>query len=109
MRLFQADSSTSLTGVLTKPDRIPSGEEDRWLQFIRDEAEPLDNGWFAVKQPGTKDLKGGITWEEARRQEREFFSTAPAWPLESEYRHRFGTDNLSESLSKILSDLIKRR
>ena len=100
---------TSLAGVLTKPDRIPAGEEDHWLRFIRDEAEHLTNGWFSVKQPATKDLKEGITWEEAREQERLFFLTTPPWSSEVAYQHRFGTRNLTESLSKILSDLIRRR
>jgi len=79
------------------------------LRFIRDEAEHLTNGWFAVKQPATKDLKDGITWEGAREQERVFFSTRSPWSSEADYRHRFGTNNLTDSLSKILSDLIKRR
>ena len=95
--------------MLTKPDRIPSGEEDHWLRFIRDEAEHLTNGWFAVKQPSTKDLKDGTTWEKAREQERLFFSTVFPWSSETDFYHRFGTHNLTESLSKILSDLIKRR
>ncbi|KAF9783799.1 P-loop containing nucleoside triphosphate hydrolase protein [Thelephora terrestris] len=96
-------------GVLTKPDRIPDGEEENWLRFIRDEAEHLANGWFAVKQPATADLRQGITWEEAREQERRFFLTTPPWSTERDYRHRFGTRNLTESLSNILSELIKRR
>ena len=79
------------------------------MRFIRGEAEHLTNGWFAVKQPATIDLKGGLTWEKAREQERLFFSSTPPWSLRADYRHRFGTHNLTESLSKILSDLIKRR
>ena len=96
-------------GVLTKPDRIPSGEEDRWLRFIRGEAESLTNGWFTVRQPATKDLEEGMTWERAREQERLFFSTTSPWSSDTDWSHRFGTNNLTESLSKILSDLIKRR
>ncbi|KAF9648403.1 hypothetical protein BDM02DRAFT_3187163 [Thelephora ganbajun] len=106
----QHDSDGQRTiGVLTKPDRIPRGEEDHWLRFIRGEAEHLANGWFVVKQPATVDLKDGVTWEGAREREKRFFSTRNPWSLETGYRHRFGTHNLTESLSKILSDLIKRR
>ena len=79
------------------------------MRFIRGGGERLTNGWFAVKQPATADLKQGITWEEAREQERLFFSTTSPWSTETEYRHRFGTKNLTESLSSILSDLIRRR
>lgn len=96
-------------GVLTKPDRIPQGEEGNWLRFIKGEAEHLANGWFAVKQPATADLRQGVTWEEAREQENLFFSTATPWSTERDYRHRFGTRNLTGSLSDILSDLIRRR
>ena len=79
------------------------------MRFIRGEAESLTNGWFAVKQPATKDLKEGITWEKARERERHFFSTTSPWSSEIGWHHRFGTHSLTESLSKILSDLIKRR
>ena len=98
------------TGVLTKPDRIAPGEEEYWLRFIRNDAEPLSNGWFTVRQPATKDLKGGITWEEARDQERVFFTSNLPWSSAETYcQKRFGTQNLTESLNKILSYLIKRR
>ena len=79
------------------------------MRFIRDEAEHLSNGWFVVKQPATVDLRQGITWEEAREKERRFFDTTAPWATERDYRHRFGTRNLTESLSDILSELIKRR
>ena len=79
------------------------------MRFIRNEAEYLTNGWFAVKQPSTKDLKKGVTWEGAREGEKLFFSSTSPWSSETDYRHRFGTHNLTESLSEILSDLIKRR
>ena len=106
----KTDRPSSLTGVLTKPDRIPAGEEENWLRFIRNDAEPLVNGWFTVKQPASNDLKAGITWADARAQEKLFFtSTAPWSSAESFCQKRFGTGNLTGSLSKILSDLIKRR
>ena len=79
------------------------------MRFIRGEAEHLANGWFSVKQPASADLRQGITWEEARDLERTFFSTTSPWSTEADYRHRFGTRNLTKSLSDILSDLIKRR
>lgn len=105
---FDPDGQRTI-GVLTKPDRIPVGEEDHWMRFVRDEAEHLSNGWFVVKQPATVDLQQGITWEEARERERRFFDTTAPWATERDYRHRFGTRNLTESLSDILSELIKRR
>ncbi|KAI0657630.1 P-loop containing nucleoside triphosphate hydrolase protein [Cubamyces menziesii] len=97
-------------GVLTKPDRIPSGEEDGWLRYIRNQSEPLTHGWFSVKQPDSRALSAGITWEEARESERHFFLyTAPWNQLDLEYQNRLGTYKLVERLSDLLSDKIRER
>ncbi|KIL62473.1 hypothetical protein M378DRAFT_179683 [Amanita muscaria Koide BX008] len=66
-------------GVLTKPDRIPTGEENRWIAFITNMKEPLENGWYCVKQPGSNDIQRGITWREARKSEEEFFAMTLPW------------------------------
>ncbi|KAK0447310.1 P-loop containing nucleoside triphosphate hydrolase protein [Armillaria borealis] len=97
-------------GVLTKPDRIPQGDEQGWLDFIRNEKEHLDNNWYCVKQPSSTDIKRNITWAEARKRESEFFSlTAPWVDLEPMYHQYLGTNNLIERLSTTLSDLISKR
>jgi Dynamin central region len=96
--------------VLTKPDRIPSGEAENWLAFIRGEKEPLANGWYAVKQPGSQALERGITWAEAREEEDRFFATESEWcDLDSIYHRYLRTSNLVARLSEILSDLISKR
>ncbi|KAI0319289.1 P-loop containing nucleoside triphosphate hydrolase protein [Amylostereum chailletii] len=96
-------------GVLTKPDRIPAGEEDIWLRMIKaDGGEKID--WYCIKNPGSKAIKGGITWEESRTQEREFFSQVPPWvTLEWIYSQRLGTDRLTHRLANTLTELITRR
>ncbi|KAF9020772.1 hypothetical protein BDZ89DRAFT_261853 [Hymenopellis radicata] len=97
-------------GVLTKPDRIPSGEENAWVAFIRGEKEALENNWYCVKQPSSTDIKNGITWSEARQRENDFFSTVDPWAgLDSVYQRYLRTSNLVERLSHILSDLISKR
>jgi len=97
-------------GVLTKPDRIPPGEEERWLRFIRNESESLENGWYCVKQPNSKTLAQGVSWAEARAQENEYFSMNVPWSsLESAYQANLRTSNLTERLSVILSELISKR
>ncbi|KAF9447051.1 hypothetical protein P691DRAFT_732102 [Macrolepiota fuliginosa MF-IS2] len=97
-------------GVLTKPDRIPVGEEPGWLQFLKNEKEPLENNWYCVKQPSSSDLKKNWTWKEAREKENEFFAaTAPWCELEGIYQKYLRTSNLVERLSSILSDLIIKR
>ncbi|KAF8805241.1 hypothetical protein BYT27DRAFT_7224945 [Phlegmacium glaucopus] len=97
-------------GVLTKPDRIPTGEEANWLPFIRNEKETLENNWYCVKQPSSNDIKQNITWMGARRRENEFFSMTPPWSeLDAMHQKYLRTSNLVERLSSILSDLISKR
>ncbi|PPR05457.1 hypothetical protein CVT24_008226 [Panaeolus cyanescens] len=97
-------------GVLTKPDRIPIGEEQSWLAYIRNEKQPLDNNWFCVKQPSSNDLKKRPTWEQARQMEADFFAgTAPWNELDALYSKYLRTSNLLERLSDVLSALISKR
>ncbi|KAJ7841621.1 P-loop containing nucleoside triphosphate hydrolase protein [Mycena olivaceomarginata] len=97
-------------GVLTKPDRIPRGDEENWLPLIRNEQEALENNWYCVKQPSSQDIKQGITWEGARARENDFFSlTAPWSELDPLYQKYLRTCNLIDRLSSILSDLISKR
>ncbi|KAF8181829.1 P-loop containing nucleoside triphosphate hydrolase protein [Pholiota molesta] len=97
-------------GVLTKPDRIPVGEESNWLPFIRNEKETLENNWYCVKQPSSNDLKSSPTWADARKMENEFFSSKAPWcDLDSIYQKYLRTSNLVDRLSSVLSDLISKR
>ncbi|KAJ1301437.1 hypothetical protein OPQ81_008695 [Rhizoctonia solani] len=97
-------------GVLTKPDRIEGGEEQKWLAFIRGETEVLSKGWFCVKQPSPSELEEKLSWGEARQREQEFFSTTQPWATQSlSVRRHFGTARLTARLSEILSDLIQNR
>ncbi|KAJ7107917.1 P-loop containing nucleoside triphosphate hydrolase protein [Mycena epipterygia] len=97
-------------GVLTKPDRIPRGDEESWLPLIRNEQEALENNWYCVKQPSSQDLKNGITWEQARSRENDFFTLTPPWcDLDPMYQKYLRTTNLIDRLSSILSDLISKR
>lgn len=97
-------------GVLTKPDRIPAGEEPNWISLIRNEKEPLDNGWYCVKQPSSAQINAGMTWAQARKSEDEYFASTAAWSdLDSMYHKYLRTGNLVQRLSSILSDLISKR
>ena len=100
----------NILGVLTKPDRIPTGEETNWIPFIRNEKETLENNWYCVKQPSSSDIKTGITWSQARQREQDFFAMTPPWSeLDAVYQKYLKTYNLVERLSSILSDLISKR
>ncbi|EGO00516.1 hypothetical protein SERLA73DRAFT_71538 [Serpula lacrymans var. lacrymans S7.3] len=100
---------TRTVGVLTKPDRIPPGEEYRWMEFIKDERERLINGWYCVKQPDARSLKDGLTWEGARKRENDYFMTQPWTSLSPMYQSHLRTSNLTARLSAILSELIASR
>ncbi|KIO22298.1 hypothetical protein M407DRAFT_28173 [Tulasnella calospora MUT 4182] len=107
-RLIKADESlkSRTVGVLTKPDRIEPGNEQRWLRILRNESNTLENGGFAVKQPDFQQLERGISWEAARIGERDFFSTTQPWSsLEDKHRNRIGSTALAEHLGQMLSDL----
>lgn len=98
------------SGVLTKPDRIPPGDEPAWLRILRNETEPLVNNWYCVKQPSSQDVARGITYLEARRRENEWFTSTQPWSsLEPQYQKFLRTSQLTERLSLILSELIARR
>ncbi|KAG6846291.1 hypothetical protein H0H93_014836, partial [Arthromyces matolae] len=110
MFTFTHSHSRSSPGVLTKPDRIPTGEEPNWLGILRNEKEYLENGWFCVKQPSSAQINAGMTWEGARKAEDEYFASTAVWSgLDELYQKYLRTGNLVERLSHILSDLISKR
>ncbi|CAE6527265.1 unnamed protein product [Rhizoctonia solani] len=97
-------------GVLTKPDRIEQGQEHQWIPLITGEKTPLTNGWYCVKQLTARDREAGLTWEEARAQESEYFETAQGWStIGHEHRPKLGSKNLAGKLGEVLSKEIKKR
>lgn len=108
--LESALSHPCLAGVLTKPDRIPQGEEPSWVRLIQNEVEPLVNNWYCVKQPSSQTIKDGIDWAGARRQECQFFASTKPWcDLDSYYQSFLCTSKLTDRLSTILAELIAKR
>ncbi|KAI6095639.1 P-loop containing nucleoside triphosphate hydrolase protein, partial [Pisolithus sp. B1] len=96
-------------GVLTKLDRIPLGEEESWIRLSPDGVEHLDNNWYCVKQPSSRDISLGINWVEARNMEKEFFAGERPWSgLDPDLHQFLGTGRLTERLSAILAELIAR-
>ncbi len=86
------------------------GTENSWIRRIKNQDEPLTHGWFSVKQPDSRAIAEGITYEEARDQERQYFSNTAPWnTLDFEHRTRLGTSMLVERLSDVLSDCISLR
>ncbi|KAG8919403.1 hypothetical protein FRC01_001302 [Tulasnella sp. 417] len=94
-------------GVLTKVDRIEFGAASKWVRILRGEDNPLLHGWYCVKQPDLVQMQEGLSWEEARAAEAEFFMTVSPWAdLERAHRARLGSGKLADRLGVILSDLV---
>jgi hypothetical protein len=107
--LFYA-ADTGRIGVLTKPDRIPVGEEASWISKIQGGGENGGIEYYSVKNPDSQDIRNGITYEQARKKEAEFFSDRSPWSiLEWLYQRRLGTDKLTRRLGVVLSNLISKR
>ena len=95
--------------MLTKVDRIETGNESKWLSMLSNEEERLNHGWFAVKQPSPQELHV-VSREDARASEDRFFANTMPWQyVDSRLRSRLGTPHLTQHLSKLLSDLIQQR
>ncbi|KAI0262179.1 P-loop containing nucleoside triphosphate hydrolase protein [Gloeopeniophorella convolvens] len=107
----QFDPKGSRTiGVLTKPDRIPPGEENGWIGRIRGDSEGGGIEYYSVKNPDSQDIRNGITYEQARERETQFFSATAPWSgLEWLYQQRLGTTKLTHRLGQALSGLISKR
>ncbi|QRV85229.1 myxovirus resistance protein [Ceratobasidium sp. AG-Ba] len=98
-------------GVLTKVDRIESPEDAaQWTSMIRNRVNRLANGWYAVRQADSRQRKSGLSWDEVRDMEAEFFQTSDIWAsMAPEHRARLGSGNLSYQLGSVLSKALEAR
>ncbi|KAG5636061.1 hypothetical protein H0H81_009232 [Sphagnurus paluster] len=95
-------------GVMTKPDMLTAGSvkaRDIWLDIIEGRRHPLVHGYYCTRQPDDVQREENISSSEARSAEAAFFSTTHPWST-SKYKDRFGTDNLTATLSKLLIGII---
>lgn len=91
-------------GVLTKPDRVQTGEShDEWFRILRGEKFSVGHGYFVVRNNPDPLVKH----TQAREEESEFFSSG-LWANDlCEFQERFGTRKLQTALSKLLLEQIK--
>ncbi|KAF8591661.1 hypothetical protein K439DRAFT_1626647 [Ramaria rubella] len=95
-------------GVLTKPDTLTTGatrSRSAWLDVIEGRNHPLKHGYYCTRQPEDSDRAKGITFDDAREAELTFFKNTSPWST-SIQKQRFGTRNLTEKLSTLLSQKI---
>ncbi|KAG7442467.1 uncharacterized protein BT62DRAFT_954832 [Guyanagaster necrorhizus] len=106
----QADPQGRRTiGVLTKPDMLPEGSVKNralWLDVVEGRRFPLKHGYYCTRHPDDADRNSGMTSEETRKAEMEFFTRTEPWSL-STTPHYFGVKNLTAALSSLLIRVIQ--
>ncbi|KAI0673303.1 P-loop containing nucleoside triphosphate hydrolase protein [Trametes maxima] len=96
-------------GVLTKPDTLTAGAtkaRDMWLDVLQGRRYPLLHGYYCTRQPDDDERLRGIAGATAREAEAAFFSSTAPWATVKR-RERFGTTNLVQSISKLLTQIIR--
>ncbi|PYI33163.1 hypothetical protein BP00DRAFT_455720 [Aspergillus indologenus CBS 114.80] len=91
-------------GVLTKPDRIQSGESYvQWLEILEGDKFKLGHGYYVIRNNPDPTIQHA----QARREEDAFFASEP-WATElAAYQEKFGTRKLQTALSSLLLDQIQ--
>ncbi|OJI98433.1 hypothetical protein ASPVEDRAFT_59799 [Aspergillus versicolor CBS 583.65] len=91
-------------GVLTKPDRIPPGDElSQWIEILEGDKFALGHDYYVVRNNPDPSVEHSV----ARQEEDAYFMSGP-WSTElAAYRERFGTRSLQSALSKLLFQQIQ--
>ncbi|KAI9675257.1 MAG: hypothetical protein M1817_001159 [Caeruleum heppii] len=95
-------------GIITKPDLINESTEGRIaLLAANKDTTKLKLGFFLLKNPSPSQLKAGISLDERKRSEYEFFSSKK-WKTLGLDMHRVGIDRLRAFLQDLLDSHIER-
>ncbi|KAL2870486.1 putative dynamin GTPase [Aspergillus lucknowensis] len=91
-------------GVLTKPDRVQTGEShSQWIEILEGDKFSLGHGYYVVRNNPDPAVEHSV----ARKEEVEFFKSPP-WSTElAPYQRRFGTQYLQSALSTLLFQKIQ--
>ncbi|KAL8967444.1 MAG: hypothetical protein Q9183_002916 [Haloplaca sp. 2 TL-2023] len=92
-------------GVLTKPDRVQSGESlAQWIDILNGKKFRLGQGYYVVKNNPDPEVSHSV----ARQEEEQFFSESSPWATDlNMHSQRFGTIKLQSVLSKTLAEQIR--
>lgn len=102
----RAGAESRTVGVLTKPDRVQSGESlEQWIQMLNGQRFKLGFGYYVTRNNPDPSV-GNAT---ARAEERHFFSSQPWTTNMCQYQTRFGTLRLQTFLSRELAVQIGKR
>lgn len=72
-----SDSSVCLAGILTKPDLVDRGTEDKVVDVVRNLVYHLKKGYMVVKCRGQQDIQDQLSLTEALEKEQAFFKEHP--------------------------------
>lgn len=104
IRRAKAESRT--VGVLTKPDRVQSGESlEQWIQMLNGQRFKLGFGYYVTRNNPDPSVSNAT----ARAEERHFFSLRPWTTNMCQYQNQFGTLRLQTFLSRELAMQIGKR
>ncbi|PNH08937.1 Interferon-induced GTP-binding protein MxB [Tetrabaena socialis] len=92
--------------VLTKPDLVPAGMHDEWVQRVQLASANGPQRIHVVRNPGQDELDRDISPEAAREAEQAFFQRSPHW---APIAHRVGTPILRAALSSLLVEIIEQQ
>lgn len=70
-------TSLWLAGILTKPDLVDKGTEDKVVDVVRNLLCHLKKGYMIVKCRGQKDIQERLSLAQALQRERAFFEDHP--------------------------------
>lgn len=91
-------------GVLTKPDLVDRGAENRVVDLVEGRSYKLKLGWSIVRNPGQSDLEDSTF--DRHTSEKSFFKSKEPWAKLQ--RDRVGVESLQGQLRDILTEMVKK-
>ena len=86
-------------------DRVQPGTEDQRLKILRNEEHQIRHRYYITRQMAPAQV-GHLSSQEGRIQEKTFFSD-PRGPWSSVDQNYIGVENLTNALSKRLSEMVE--
>ncbi|KAJ5558984.1 dynamin GTPase [Penicillium sp. DV-2018c] len=106
-RRYDKDGSRTV-GIITKPDLINAGTEQRVARLAKNmDRTKLNLGFFRLKNPAPAELREGLSPVARKRAEQAFFSSEP-WSNLGLDPSRVGIENLKVFLQELLDSHIER-
>lgn len=90
-------------GILTKPDLVDKGAEDKIIEFVEGKAEAKELGWVVVRNLGQKELQDPSKIRDI--EERSFKNSLP-WNYLS--KENYGIEALRLRLQALLAANVRR-